>query len=73
MSAPPAQQLQVQLLSGKARAPTRGSAFAAGYDLYSAEDARVPARGKAMGVNDISVAVPEGTCACAPPSSAPAF
>lgn len=26
--------LQVQLLSDKGRAPTRGSAFAAGYDIY---------------------------------------
>jgi dUTP pyrophosphatase len=74
MSAPPAQQLQVQLLSDKARAPTRGSAFAAGYDLYSSEDGTVPARGKAMVATDISIAVPEGTCARAPfPSSAPAF
>jgi dUTP pyrophosphatase len=65
MSAP-AQQLQVQLLSEHARAPTRGSAFAAGYDLYSSEDTAVPARGKAMVATDISVAVPEGTCPSPP-------
>jgi dUTP pyrophosphatase len=62
MSAPQQQQLQVQLLSDKARVPTRGSAFAAGYDLYSSEDSVVPARGKAMVATDISIAVPEGTC-----------
>jgi dUTP pyrophosphatase len=55
--------LQVQLLSDKAKAPTRGSAFAAGYDLYSSEDTTVPARGKAMVKTNISIAVPEGTCA----------
>jgi dUTP pyrophosphatase len=54
--------LQVQLLSPKGRAPTRGSAFAAGYDLYSSEDTTVPARGKAMVSTDISIAVPAGTC-----------
>jgi dUTP pyrophosphatase len=58
--------LQVQLLSPKGRAPTRGSAFAAGYDLYSSEDTTVPARGKAMVATDISIAVPAGTCASLP-------
>lgn len=58
--APPA--LQVQLLSSKGKAPTRGSAFAAGYDLYSSEDATVPARGKNMVSTSISIAVPAGTC-----------
>ncbi|KAL1311569.1 hypothetical protein AAFC00_001687 [Neodothiora populina] len=56
---PPA--LQIKLLSDKAQAPTRGSAFAAGYDLYSAQETTVPARGKAVVDTDISVAVPEGT------------
>ncbi|KAF2432869.1 dUTPase [Tothia fuscella] len=53
--------LQVQLLSPKAQAPTRGSDFAAGYDLYSAEDNAVPARGKAMISTGIAIAVPAGT------------
>ena len=60
MEAPPA--LQVQLLGPKGKAPTRGSAFAAGYDLYSSEDTSVPARGKAMVSTSISIAVPAGTC-----------
>ncbi|KAF1814023.1 dUTP diphosphatase [Eremomyces bilateralis CBS 781.70] len=57
-SCPP---LQVQLLSDKARAPTRGSAFAAGYDIYGAQNSIIPARGKAIIETDIAIAVPAGT------------
>ncbi|KAF2705334.1 dUTP diphosphatase [Pleomassaria siparia CBS 279.74] len=53
--------LQVQLLSDKATAPTKGSAFAAGHDLYSARDIVIPARGRAIVATDISIAVPAGT------------
>ncbi|KAF1354968.1 dUTPase-like protein [Delphinella strobiligena] len=56
---PPA--LQIKLLSDKGQAPTRGSAFAAGYDLYSAQDTVVPARGKVVVDTDISIAVPAET------------
>lgn len=56
---PPA--LQVKLLSETAKAPSRGSAHAAGYDLYAAKEAVVPARGKVMVDTDISIAVPAGT------------
>ena len=56
------QSLQVQLLSDKAKAPTKGSAFAAGHDLYSARDVVVPARGRVRVDTDISIAVPAGTC-----------
>ncbi|RYO94945.1 hypothetical protein DL763_003841 [Monosporascus cannonballus] len=56
--APP---LLVKKLSEKARLPTRGSAFAAGYDLYAAKATTVPARGKALVDTDISIAVPAGT------------
>lgn len=55
------QALQVQLLSDKARAPTKGSAFAAGHDLYSARDVVIPARGRTRVDTDISIAVPAGT------------
>lgn len=55
-------QLQVQFLSDKAKAPTKGSAFAAGHDLYSARDIVIPARGRARVDTDISIAVPAGTC-----------
>ncbi|KAI5466435.1 dUTPase-like protein [Mariannaea sp. PMI_226] len=53
--------LQIKKLSDKGRLPTRGSAFAAGYDMYAARDTTIPARGKALVSTDISMAVPEGT------------
>ncbi|KAI6382952.1 Deoxyuridine 5'-triphosphate nucleotidohydrolase [Pyricularia grisea] len=56
--APP---LLIKKLSDKARLPTRGSAFAAGYDLYAAKETVIPARGKALVDTDISMAVPAGT------------
>lgn len=56
------QQLQVMLLSDKARAPTKGSIYAAGHDLYSAKDVTIPARGRALVGTDISISVPIGTC-----------
>lgn len=56
------QQLQVLLLSDQAKAPTKGSAFAAGHDLYSAKDMTIPARGRALVPTDISISVPVGTC-----------
>lgn len=57
---PPA--LLIKKLSDKARLPTRGSAFAAGYDLYAARQTVIPARGKALVDTDLSMAVPAGTC-----------
>ncbi|KAF8469609.1 deoxyuridine 5'-triphosphate nucleotidohydrolase [Kalaharituber pfeilii] len=53
--------LLVKKLSDKGRAPTRGSEFAAGYDIYSAQDITVHAHGKALVGTDISVAIPAGT------------
>ncbi|KAL7900000.1 dUTP diphosphatase [Trichoderma sp. SZMC 28014] len=53
--------LQVKKLSPQGRLPTRGSAFAAGYDVYAARDTIVPARGKVLVDTDISIAVPAGT------------
>jgi dUTP pyrophosphatase len=53
--------LLVKKLSDKARLPTRGSAQAAGYDVYAARDTTVPARGKVLVDTDISIAVPLGT------------
>lgn len=40
--------LKVKRLSNDARLPTRGSKFAAGYDLYAAHDAIISAKGKTM-------------------------
>lgn len=58
---PPPPAMQVKLLSETAKAPTRGSAYAAGYDLYASKEAVVPARGKVLVDTDISIAVPAGT------------
>jgi hypothetical protein len=56
--------LLIKKLKPNARAPTRGSAFAAGYDLYSAHDTVIPARGKALVDTELAIAVPAGTCEC---------
>ncbi|ASC55519.1 dUTPase-like protein [Seal parapoxvirus] len=52
--------LRVVRLSASATLPTRGSALAAGCDLYSAHDCTVPARGRAVVFTDIQVGVPHG-------------
>ncbi|KAK0491218.1 dUTP pyrophosphatase [Armillaria novae-zelandiae] len=57
----PAASLLIKRLSDKAKLPTRGSALAAGYDLYSAEKKTIPARGSALVNTQISLAVPIGT------------
>ena len=49
-------------LVDSASAPTRGSAFAAGYDVYAAKETVIPSKGKAMVDTGIAIAVPEGTC-----------
>lgn len=54
--------LKVLRLSGKARLPQRGSAQAAGYDLFSARDIQVPAKGKAEVDLDISIELPSPNC-----------
>ncbi|KAJ6271579.1 dUTPase-like protein [Bipolaris maydis] len=67
------QQLQVQLLSANARAPTKGSAFAAGHDLYSAVDVVIPARGRKLVATDIKISVPVGTYGRVAPRSGLAY
>lgn len=57
----PVDRLLVKKLSENATLPKRGSAGAAGYDLSSAEDTVVPARGKAVVKTDIAIRVPKGT------------
>ncbi|CAG8563108.1 12887_t:CDS:2 [Cetraspora pellucida] len=54
-------KLLVKRLSEKAKLPFRVSPQAAGYDLYSAVEMVVPAKGKALINTDISIALPEGT------------
>lgn len=58
----PQPALFVKKLTESASAPTRGSAFAAGYDIYSSKETVIPARGKALVDTGIAIAVPEGTC-----------
>ncbi|KAI0842830.1 deoxyuridine 5'-triphosphate nucleotidohydrolase [Hypoxylon sp. FL0890] len=53
--------LLIKKLSPSAKLPTRGSAFAAGYDLYASQATTIPSRGKALVETDISIAVPAGT------------
>ncbi|XP_024975362.1 deoxyuridine 5'-triphosphate nucleotidohydrolase [Cynara cardunculus var. scolymus] len=60
---------KVKKLSEKAVLPSRGSSLAAGYDLSSATETKVPARGKALVPTDLSIAVPEGTYARIAPRS----
>ncbi|GJN23792.1 hypothetical protein PR202_gb11471 [Eleusine coracana subsp. coracana] len=64
-----APMLKVKKLSDKAILPSRGSALAAGYDLSSAAEMVVPARGKALVPTDLSIAIPEGTYARIAPRS----
>lgn len=52
--------LRFAKLTEKAFTPTKGSKLAAGYDLYSAYETTVPARGKALVKTDIQIALPDG-------------
>uniref|UniRef100_A0A3P9BJ59 Deoxyuridine 5'-triphosphate nucleotidohydrolase n=1 Tax=Maylandia zebra TaxID=106582 RepID=A0A3P9BJ59_9CICH len=52
--------LKFAKLSEHATTPTRGSAKAAGYDLYSAYNYSIPPMDKAIVKTDIQIAVPHG-------------
>ncbi|XP_077993843.1 uncharacterized protein LOC144447640 [Glandiceps talaboti] len=52
--------LKFAKITSNAFTPTRGSKLAAGYDLRSAYDCIVPARGKFMVKTDIKIALPDG-------------
>jgi len=52
--------LKVKKLSEHGRLPVRGSAKAAGYDLFAAHATKVPAKGKELVKTDIAIAVPTG-------------
>ncbi|KAL7175416.1 hypothetical protein ACSBR2_029086 [Camellia fascicularis] len=60
---------KVKKLSEKAVLPSRASSHSAGYDLSSATESKVPARGKALIPTDLSIAIPEGTYARIAPRS----
>ncbi|KAE8123973.1 hypothetical protein FH972_018886 [Carpinus fangiana] len=59
----PMSLLRVKKLSEKAVLPSRASPLSAGYDLSSATETKVPARGKALVPTHLSIAIPEGTYA----------
>ncbi|CAA3005300.1 deoxyuridine 5 -triphosphate nucleotidohydrolase [Olea europaea subsp. europaea] len=61
--------LRVKKLSDKASLPSRASLLSAGYDLSSATETKVPARGKALIPTDLSIAIPERTYARIAPRS----
>ncbi|KAG1334147.1 Deoxyuridine 5'-triphosphate nucleotidohydrolase [Cocos nucifera] len=61
--------LKVKKLSQNAVLPSRASHLSAGYDLSSAAEGNVPARGKALIPTDLSIAIPEGTYARIAPRS----
>ncbi|XP_060075207.1 deoxyuridine 5'-triphosphate nucleotidohydrolase, mitochondrial-like [Ylistrum balloti] len=52
--------LKFARLTKHAYSPSRGSKLAAGYDLYSAYDYMIPARGKQVVKTDIQIALPDG-------------
>lgn len=61
-AAPPAiPPLLVQKLAPTATIPTRGSAFAAGYDLYASTPITVQSKNKALVSTSLAIAVPLGT------------
>ncbi|KAE8100220.1 hypothetical protein FH972_018144 [Carpinus fangiana] len=65
----PSLLLRVKKLSEKAVLPLRASPLSAGYDLSSATETKVPARGKALVPTDLSIAIPKGTYAHIAPRS----
>ncbi|OPJ70554.1 deoxyuridine 5'-triphosphate nucleotidohydrolase, mitochondrial [Patagioenas fasciata monilis] len=56
----PTARLRFAKLSENAFAPSKGSARAAGYDLYSAYDCVIPPMEKAVVKTDIQIALPSG-------------
>lgn len=52
--------LRFAKLTNNAFSPTRGSKMAAGYDLYSAYDYKIPPKGKCCAMTDIQIALPDG-------------
>lgn len=50
--------IQMKLLSEKAKAPEQGTSFSAGYDLFAAEEAVVPRLGRKLIKTNVSMAIP---------------
>ena len=47
-------------LTDQAKVPTQGTKYAAGYDLYAAEDVLVNTMGRKLVKTNISISIPEG-------------
>lgn len=52
--------IQIKKLSDKAKIPSQGSKYAAGYDLYAAEEILVNTMGRKLVKTNISISIPEG-------------
>jgi len=52
--------IQIKKLSDQAKIPTQGSKYAAGYDLYAAEEVLVNTIGRKLVKTNISISIPEG-------------
>ena len=52
--------LKFAKMTDNAYTPTKGSKLAAGFDLYSAYEYTIPAKGKVLAKTDIQIAVPSG-------------
>ncbi|KAH8924006.1 deoxyuridine 5'-triphosphate nucleotidohydrolase [Atractiella rhizophila] len=52
--------LQIKRLTPTATVPTRGSAFAAGYDIYADEDVEIAAGARHLVKTGMAIAVPSG-------------
>ena len=52
--------IQIKKLSDKAKIPSQGSKYAAGYDLYAAEEVLVNTVGRKLVKTNISISIPEG-------------
>lgn len=51
--------MNIKLLSDKAKVPTRGSEYAAGWDLYAADSATIPPHSTVKISTDIAIEIPE--------------
>ena len=53
--------VKVKKLSAQARVPSKGSAKAAGHDLYASEGTEIPARGQVMVGTGVAIQLPPNT------------
>ena len=66
-------KLQVVKLSKNATLPTKRKTTSAGFNLFSAEDSIIPAKGNGLVKTDIKIKVPHGTYGRIAPKSNLAF